>query len=105
MSSIVEKVIQGASNIGMFAATAFCFSFFKWVLQPKHIRCLKCFAINVTIGIAVGVLSGMAALEMGYKEFTSLLISSVATYVSRDMMEVILEKEFIKKILTKKLEK
>lgn len=100
---ILEKTLENIGNITSFAAVAFVFSVFKWLVRPDHLRCIKCLLLNVIIGVTVGVLSGMTALEYGFKDFTSLLIASVATYISRDIMDVVLERSFIKKVVEEKL--
>lgn len=92
--SLLDRLHTNASDIGVFAGLAVVFSTLKWITAPKQ-GSLKVFIVNLAVAIPIGILAGGTSLELGYGDFVSMTVASFATFLSRDFLDLLRDKQLL----------
>lgn len=87
-----DRLHTNLADIQLFAAVALLFTLIKWLITPGKVP-YKTVIINVVTGVTVGVLAGGLALEVNIGDFGAITIASVATMLSRELLDFLRDKQ------------
>jgi hypothetical protein len=90
--SILDRLHTNAADVGVFATIALIFGLIKWAVTPGPVH-WKTTAINLIIGVSVGVITGGLALELNAGDFGAITATSVASLLSRELVDFIRDKQ------------
>lgn len=90
--SILDRLHTNAADVGVFASIALFFGLVKWAVTPGHVM-WKTVVANLIIGVSVGVITGGLALELNAGDFGAITATSVASLLSRELVDFIRDKQ------------
>ena len=86
---IFEHIKQQASDLAIFAGVALTFGVIKALVSPEK-QTFKGLLLSLVVSVSVGVLVGGFAMDCGLSAYGSLICTSIASLVSRDIILAIL---------------
>ena len=92
---MIDRLQIQLTDIGVFAGLAVVFTVLKCITAPLPCS-LRIAIVNVVVAIPIGILTGGTALELGYGDFVSMTIASVATFLSRELLDFLRDRQAIK---------
>lgn len=98
--SILDRLHTNVADVGVFATIALIFGLIKWAVTPGPVH-WKTTVVNLIIGVSVGVITGGLALELNAGDFGAITATSVATLLSRELIDFIRDKQALSALARK----